>query len=225
MATDPIPTPPSADAETEQELAQVPVADLARLRQFFAVLSDEARLALCGVLVLAPEGLSATDLAARTGQRPADTVKHLAQLQQAGIVRLVDATDGSGGGGGTRTYVLDSVALRAERRRMLTRARAASPADVEGTPAWEQQVLRAFFDGQRLREIPVTTKKRMVVLVWLVGRFQYDERYPERQVNALLGEHHPDFATLRRELVDRGLLAREAGIYWRVDEAAAEVTG
>lgn len=214
MAIDPIPTP------SVEDTAQVPAADLARPRQFFAVLSDEARLALCGALVLAPDGLSATDLATRTNQRPADTVKHLAQLQQAGIVRLRDASDG----GGARAYVLDSVALRAERRRMLTRAHVASPADMEGTPAWEQQVLRAFFDGQRLREIPVNAKKRNVVLRWLVGRFQHGERYPERQVNALLQEHHPDFAALRRELVDGGLMAREAGIYWRIDAAAPEAT-
>ena len=34
-------------------------------------------------------------------------------------------------------------------------------------------------------------------------------------VNALLQNHHPDCATLRRYLVDDGYLQRDHGIYWR----------
>jgi len=40
-------------------------------------------------------------------------------------------------------------------------------------------------------------------------------RYPERQVNAMLRAWYPDYAALRRYLVDEHLLAREAGEYWR----------
>jgi hypothetical protein len=35
-------------------------------------------------------------------------------------------------------------------------------------------------------------------------------------VNEIIGRHHPDFATLRRELIGANLLAREAGVYWRL---------
>lgn len=35
--------------------------------------------------------------------------------------------------------------------------------DVEGT-AWERKVLRDFFDGERLKEIPASRAKRLVVL-------------------------------------------------------------
>jgi len=34
-------------------------------------------------------------------------------------------------------------------------------------------------------------------------------------VNATIEGFHPDYATLRRYLVDEGFLNREAGIYWR----------
>jgi hypothetical protein len=40
-------------------------------------------------------------------------------------------------------------------------------------------------------------------------------RYPEARINELIKRHHPDFATLRRELIGQGLMEREAGIYWR----------
>jgi hypothetical protein len=39
--------------------------------------------------------------------------------------------------------------------------------------------------------------------------------YPERQVNAILQEVDPDYATLRRYLVDAGLMQRDQGVYWR----------
>lgn len=62
----------------------------------------------------------------------------------------------------------------------------------------ERQVLRNFFDGERLKAIPSQQKKRRIVLKWLAGRFQPGLRYSERQVNDLIRKHHPDFAALRR---------------------------
>jgi hypothetical protein len=40
-------------------------------------------------------------------------------------------------------------------------------------------------------------------------------RYPEPEVNERLHRFHADHATLRRALVDEGLLDRAAGQYWR----------
>ncbi len=41
-------------------------------------------------------------------------------------------------------------------------------------------------------------------------------RYAEREVNAIIQRRHDDAATLRRYLVDEGLLDRAAGEYWRI---------
>ena len=45
-----------------------------------------------------------------------------------------------------------------------------------------------------------------------------EERLPEKELNARLGEHVLDIPGIRRALVDAGLVAREAdgGAYWRV---------
>ncbi len=48
-----------------------------------------------------------------------------------------------------------------------------------------------------------------------VARFEPERTYPERQVNDILANLHPDVAALRRYLVDEGYLEREAGIYRR----------
>jgi hypothetical protein len=45
-------------------------------------------------------------------------------------------------------------------------------------------------------------------------------RYTEKQINALLTEVHPDYATLRRSLVEYGFMRRErgGGDYWLTPE-------
>jgi len=79
-----------------------------------------------------------------------------------------------------------------------------------------QKVLMTFVDEGRLVAIPARRKKRDVVLRWLVEIFETDKRYSEREVSELIGMRHPDYATLRRELVGSGLMKRETGIYWRL---------
>ncbi|MBP5974652.1 DUF2087 domain-containing protein [Brasilonema sp. CT11] len=80
---------------------------------------------------------------------------------------------------------------------------------------WEEKVLRNYLDGTRLIKIPASRKKRLVVLRWLVRKFEQEVTYTERQVNEIIGRHHPDYATLRRELIGYQLMERENGFYWR----------
>ena len=76
-------------------------------------------------------------------------------------------------------------------------------------------MLRDFFDGERLKEVPASRKKRLVVLKWLASQFEAERPYPETEVNELLKRHHPDPATLRRELIGYGMMERERGVYRR----------
>jgi hypothetical protein len=107
--------------------------------------------------------------------------------------------------------------LLTERFQAAARAAAESappPERLSDDPA-EAAVLAAFVRDGRLTSIPAQRSKRLVVLGHLVRVFEPGVRYPEREVNALLGVWHPDVAALRRYLVDEGLLTREAGVYWR----------
>ncbi|MGI8658843.1 MAG: DUF2087 domain-containing protein [Candidatus Limnocylindria bacterium] len=73
----------------------------------------------------------------------------------------------------------------------------------------------AFFRNGRLAVVPAKRTHRVAVLTILSERFERGRRYPEREVNALLADDGPDHATLRRLLVDEGLLRRDSGEYWR----------
>jgi hypothetical protein len=48
-----------------------------------------------------------------------------------------------------------------------------------------------------------------VILRWLATQSDEGRRYTEREVNEIVQRHHPDFATLRRELVGARLMQRE----------------
>ncbi len=83
--------------------------------------------------------------------------------------------------------------------------------------SFDDKVLRDFMPNGRLKTIPARAKKKDVVLRYLVTLFEPDRRYHETEVNAVIQRVHPDYASLRRFLVDAGLLARDHGIYWRVE--------
>jgi hypothetical protein len=82
--------------------------------------------------------------------------------------------------------------------------------------ASDDEILARFVDARRrLIEIPASRRSLLVVLRWLVEDFQPGRRYPEADVNITLGRRHPDFAALRRLLVDEELMQRSRGFYWR----------
>jgi ArsR family transcriptional regulator, arsenate/arsenite/antimonite-responsive transcriptional repressor len=100
-----------------------------------------------------------------------------------------------------------------------------SPTPLSPTPISEEEryrakVLRTFFRDGLLTTIPAQRKKRDVVLTYLLRDFEPGRDYPESEVNALLGAYHPDYFTLRRELIMRGWLEREKGVYTRPEGVA-----
>jgi hypothetical protein len=78
-------------------------------------------------------------------------------------------------------------------------------------------VLRPFFhkDGS-IRRIPARAGKRRVLLEYIVAAFEPGVRMSEREVDAVLRAFYEvDWVSLRRYLIDEGLMAREKGEYWR----------
>jgi predicted transcriptional regulator len=182
--------------------------------QFFRALADASRLRLLGIL--AERECSVEELATLLDLKSPTVSHHLSKLKELGLVRMRQE-------GTTHLYSLDEAALRALSKEVLTPEKLVSLADdVEGD-AFERKVLRDFFEGERLKSIPTVhkqhgRKKLDIVLRWLADRFQPGVCYTEREVNEILKRHHPDTATLRRELVaaGRGLMRREGGVYWRL---------
>lgn len=180
--------------------------ELDALLTFFKALADESRLRILGIL--ANRSCSVEELAEALQLKPPTVSHHLAKLKALGLV-------GMRAEGNSHVYWLDGEALRGLSKELLTAEQMATLVPDSGD-LYERKVLKDFLEGERLKEIPASRKKRAVVLRWLVSRFEPDVRYPEARVNELLRRHHPDFATLRREFIGHGLMAREGGVYWRL---------
>jgi len=189
----------------------MPPEDFEALLQFFKVVADENRLKLLGIL--ATREYSVEELAALLQLKAPTISHHLARLKELGLVQT--RSDGN-----THFYRLDAENLRATSKGLLSSERMAElvPLEEMEGDAWERKVLRDFFDGPRLKEIPASRKKRSVVLRWLANLFEPGTRYTEAQVNEIVKRHHPDASALRREMIGEHLLRREHGVYWRAEE-------
>ena len=178
------------------------------LLAFFKALADESRLKIVGLL--AAREHSVQELARLLGLKEPTVSHHLAILKSQGLVTV--RAEGT-----TRWHALDTSALEGLSRRVLEPQALAAAAPAPPPRGSDDKVLQAFVDSEgRLTAIPAARKKREVVLRWLMEGFEEDRRYGEAEVNAILQTRHEDSATLRRELVMHRMLAREAGIYWRL---------
>jgi biotin operon repressor len=87
----------------------------------------------------------------------------------------------------------------------------------ERDEAYRQTVVKNFIVNGKLKNIPAQYKKMLIILDEVVKAFETGRTYTEREVNITIADIHDDFCTLRREMVDAGLLTRENGIYTKVD--------
>jgi predicted transcriptional regulator len=182
------------------------------LLMFFKALADQKRLQIVGLL--AQQDYSVEELAAILDLSSPTISHHLGRLAEAGLVKA--SADRH-----YHVYSLDVEALAEMAQQILSKDALQLATEDLDLDAYDRKVLRDYTDPEtgRLKSIPRQKKKRDAVLRYLVAQFEPDRRYAEREVNEMICRTHDDYATLRRELVDAGLLARERDSYWLVAQA------
>lgn len=163
------------------------------------LLSDDDRLRVVAALVLGAR--TAGEAAEAAGLPVTRAGRALARLTTGGLVEQ----DG------------DGYRLLAHRfRDALEALRGPAPETPDsGLGPDADKVLRAFLRDGRLTSIPAVHSKRLVVLDYLARQFEPGEAYPEKVVNERLAAFHPDYAALRRYMVEDEFLHRREGFYWR----------
>jgi predicted transcriptional regulator len=182
------------------------------LLSFFKALSDANRLKIVGLL--ARESLSVEQIAEMLSLRPSTVSHHLSILGEAGLVSARAESY-------YNIYQLEAATLENMAQRLLTRETLPAVAADVDMDAYDRKVLNDFLlpDG-RLKTLPAQRKKQLVILRHILQAFETGVQYTEKQVNDILRRFSEDTASLRRDLVDLGWLAREGGgeRYWRVEE-------
>ena len=178
------------------------------LLSFFKALANESRLKLLGIL--SQTECSVEDLAARLQLREPTVSHHLNKLKELDLVVMRSQ-------GNTHLYQLNRDTLINLNQSLFTPEQMASWTKDVPVDAWSSKVLKNYLNGDRLKEIPASRKKRLVILQWLVSKFELNRTYTEKEVNQILSEHHHDYATLRREFIGYCLMKRDNDIYQRLE--------
>lgn len=173
------------------------VLDAAKL---LGLLTHPARRRVVAALILAAD--TREGLVARTGLPTRDVVEALGRLQAAGLV--IDGADGT-------LVVLEEAFVQAAR----AVSRPAKVSEHPDAPPDRRRVLDASIRDGRLVRMPAKRSHRRILLEEVAQQFEVGRHYTEREVNAALAPLDDDTATLRRYLVDEGLMDRSDGTYWR----------
>jgi hypothetical protein len=181
------------------------------MMDFVKALTDLTRLKIVGILADHPAALK--QVADELSLSIREVYNHLEFLK---FVQAVHESEG--------LYHLDAAALETHSRHQL------QPRENPLSPVWDadparQKALSLYLnpDGT-IRQIPNSRTQAgqfRILLEYLAASFELEVAYTEKQVNTILRRFHVDFAGLRRDLVDAGLLGRvrDGSRYWRIDDS------
>ena len=177
--------------------------DLA-FRRILGLLTDEERFRITAAVSLGANTLD--KIATMTGFDDPKIMKAIVKLEAAGLIEKKEDTGYS--------FCVDTL-------RGLTRN-----LDQNITNKPKPSLLDRFMRDGQLLTFPRSHDDQLLVLNHIAGLFEYNREYLEKEVNEKLKAINPDFAALRRYLIDNGFFKRDhitdrdshtTTIYWRVE--------
>jgi hypothetical protein len=177
---------------------------MATVVQLFKSLADPTRLRMITAMV--DRARCGQDLAAEVGVSPATASHHLRVLVEAGLVSETRQPPYS-------FFRLELDRLRDVAKAVSTPKRVRELAISARVDEATRDVLRAFFDGPRLRALPAQRRKKELVLEEVLRRLPRRREYREVELDRFIEAVYADYCTIRREWIMAGYMEREAGVY------------
>jgi biotin operon repressor len=167
-------------------------------------LADETRLAVLRALMDRPHYVE--ELAGRLGLASSTLAFHLKKLEDAGLLEKRREQYFA-------VYSLRHEPFEQSLRKLVLGDEHSDRRQRERLAGYHRRVLQTFAPAGRVERLPIQAKKRRLLLEEFAALLDPGASYPEEQLNRLFAAHHDDYCTIRRELVDSGLLIREAQVY------------
>lgn len=170
----------------------------------YKALADDTRLKI--VRALQEKEMYVELLAERLHLTPATVSFHMKKLLTAGLVE-------------TRReqyytmYSLRKEAFRLTLEQLTFEQPSDNAAEKQREEMYRRKVIKSFMPCGYCEVMPAQTKKRMIIYEEIFRKFEIGRQYPEKEVNALIGQIHGDFCTVRRAFIGLGWMTREGGIY------------
>lgn len=175
--------------------------------QFFKALSDHSRLRIINSLIESPKYVEL--LSERLELKPSTISFHLKKLMDVGLVQKYK----------DQYYVIYSIKTDVLNRPLIDWIKLDHSQQEEENlreEAYRQKIIDSFFKFEKLTNIPVQRKKRIVVLLKILEAFHKEHTYTEKEVNLIIADFHDDFATIRKDLVAEKMMKRNNGKYQRI---------
>ena len=183
-----------------------------QLLEFFKALSDANRLKIVGLL--AQKDFSVEQMAEILGISSSTVSHHLAKLNKIGLVSARTESY-------YNVYSLNAARLESLSKELLSGNNLPGITMDVDMDAYDQSVIKNYSnpDGT-LKQIPNQQKKLLAILHYVTKQIEPGKTYTEKEINQELAKFHPDYAFLRRSLIDFKIMARENGgaSYWLIEE-------
>lgn len=165
------------------------------------LIADDTRLKIINILMATDA--SAAEIASDLSLTVATILYHFKKLESAGMVKHYYSH-------GDILYSLNPDFLRVS----LESAIKEDTKNIKSDLVRRKQIASRFFKDGRLIQLPAQREKREIVLREIAKRFSYGYRYHESTVDSIIREYHPDYCTIRREMISFGIMARNKERYW-----------
>ncbi|MCM0081897.1 metalloregulator ArsR/SmtB family transcription factor [Geomonas sp. Red32] len=169
-------------------------------------LADESRLAI--VKSLLERSQYVEEIAKRHALAPSTVSFHLKKLEKAGLVSSRKE----------QYYVMvqaNAPVFETTLKELVSAVTVREDIQDERMEQHRRKVLETFFPHGVLDKLPAQHKKRLIVLEQFAQRFEAGRRYSETEVTGLIRPLFDDYCTVRRLLVDEGMIRRDDSGYWR----------
>ena len=175
--------------------------------KLFKCLSDTSRLRIIQSLT---QGDMYTELLAeRLGLTPPTVSFHMKKLEDAGLV--VSRKE---------QYYTVYALNRGILEKTIYEVAASEPEQIDEQQqreeVYRQKVIKAFFDYDKLRAIPVQRKKKLICYELIAAHFEPGRVYEEKEVNAIISPIYEDYCTIRRDMISEGIFRRDGTKYIRL---------
>jgi predicted transcriptional regulator len=167
-------------------------------------LSDTSRLRVLNTLITKPQYVE--ELAKRMDLAESTVSFHLKKLEKAGLVYKVKEQY-------YITYHVREEIFNKSLRELINFDNPDKLIQDERIIKYRQKVLKTFFKKEKLEKIPVQRKKKMIILDEFVKKFIPGKRYREEDVNDIIKKSYFDYCTIRRLMIDEGIMDRKNQIY------------
>lgn len=171
--------------------------------ELLKLLADETRLNILNILLVKDSYVE--KIACELSLTPATVCYHLKKMESAGIVNCSRS----------QFYIIYSLNREIFNKPLYDLIKK-DTAVMDADEKYKKEVLSHFFKYGKLTQLPTQRKKREIVLAHIAKQFEAGRKYDEKEVNEIIHTFHEDHCTIRREMIDCGIMTREKETYWLI---------